>query len=102
VTVPYSPSVFVVRLSEQLAHLLPYLTLDFVTEVCTTLGKQSVATRLQSIQYMSPWIANLQHFSNPASPLHEPSGAKLRDAIRLLVDFTTNDPDVRVLSEVVA
>lgn len=89
------PRTFAVQLSEKLAAFAPQLTLDFISEVCGGMEKIPVGQRLHCLQYMSPWVKNLAFFPNPASPLYEHSGAKLRDSVRLLVDTTINDQDVR-------
>jgi neurofibromin 1 len=88
------PSTFVVHLSDRLAHFAPHLTLDFITEVSSRMEKATPAQRINCLQYLSPWIPNLVKYCDPASPLYEHSGARLRDAIRLLVDLTTSDHGV--------
>lgn len=76
-------------MSERLAQFAPRLTLDFVTEASSGMGKADEYQRINCLQYISPWIANLAKFCDPGSMLYEHSGAKLRDTIRLLVDITT-------------
>jgi hypothetical protein len=83
-----------VSVSERLAGALTYLTMDFVSEVCMNLSDLKVRERLESIQFLSPWIVNLQKFCDPTHALYEGSGARLRDTVRTLVDLTTNDSDV--------
>jgi hypothetical protein len=100
--IPEDPSTFVIRLSSRLAHFASHLTLDFITEVCSRMDKATAAQRINCLQYLSPWIPNLAKYCDPANPLYEHSGARLRDAIRLLVDLTTSDygvslaPDRRI------
>jgi hypothetical protein len=89
--IPDDPSTFVVNLSDRLAHFAPHLTLDFITEVSSRMEKATAAQRINCLQCLSPWIPNLAKYCDPASPLYEHSGARLRDAIRLLVDLTTSD-----------
>lgn len=92
------PINFVVSLSEKLADFAPQLTLDFIHEVSaamTGMDKSSVSHRINCLQYMSPWIRNLSHFSNAIHPLYERSGARLRDCIRTLSDLSLTFPEVR-------
>ena len=91
------PISFVSRLSERLAEFAPQLTLDFIHEVSaamTGMDKACVAQRITCLQYMSPWIQNLSHFANPTHSLYERSGARLRDCIRTLADFSLAFPEV--------
>lgn len=96
--IPEDPNVFVVQLSDRLADHAPQLTLDFITEVTSGMSKAAPALRIHCLQYMRPWIRNLAKFCNPTSRLYEHSGARLRDAIRLLVDLTIADHEVRLNS----
>ncbi|EIN11059.1 hypothetical protein PUNSTDRAFT_51619 [Punctularia strigosozonata HHB-11173 SS5] len=92
--IPGHPRTFSIQLSEKLAAFAPHLTLDFIHEVCAGMEKTKVAQKIHCLQYLSPWMKNLAFFPNPAHPLYEHSGAKLRDCVRLLVDLTTNDKDL--------
>ena len=87
---------FLISLSERIATLVPQLTLDFISEVSTTLDKASRSQRLHCLSYMSPWLKNLAKFIDPTSPTYDHSGAKTRDCIRLLIDLTIADPQVRI------
>jgi hypothetical protein len=109
--IPGDPSAFVINLSEKLAEFAPELTIDFISEVCIGMelvgekggtkpgdkvtSKMSTAQRINCLQYLSPWVKNLALFANPASPHYEHSGARLRDAVRVLSDLTIADPEVR-------
>jgi neurofibromin 1 len=89
--IPEDPGTFVVNLSNRLAQFAPHLTLDFITEVSSRMDKATPTQRLHCLQYLNPWIPNLVKYCDPASPLYEHSGARLRDTIRLLVELTTSD-----------
>lgn len=89
--IPGDISTFVVGLSDRLATFAPKLTLDFISVVSAGMDKASVAQRITSLQYMSPWVKNLQLFCNPTHSLYEHSGARLRDCIRSLIDLTISD-----------
>ncbi|KAJ7668141.1 hypothetical protein B0H17DRAFT_990194 [Mycena rosella] len=95
--VPGDPMSFIVSLSESLADFAPQLTLDFVSEISaamTGIDRTSISQRVSCIRYMSPWIKNLALFVNPTNPLYERSGARVRDAIRVLCDMSTSQPDL--------
>jgi hypothetical protein len=91
-----NPSAFVVQLSEHLAPYLPHMTMDFVTRWCQVFPTETTIARLYHLQYISPWIHNLAKYSSPTDPLYEPSGNRVREIVRRLVDLTTNDTDVRL------
>ena len=92
---PSSP--FLVSLSERIASLVPHLTLDFVSEVCSTLSKSDTTLKLHCLSYMSPWLKNLSIFAEPTNASFDHSGAKLRDCIRLLIELTIADAQVRFI-----
>ncbi|KAH9030143.1 hypothetical protein EDB85DRAFT_1456161 [Lactarius pseudohatsudake] len=94
---PSSP--FLVSLSDQIASLVPHLTLDFVSEVCNTLSKSDMTLKLHCLSYMSPWLKNLSAFTEPTNPSFDHSGAKLRDCIRLLIELTIADPQLLMTSQ---
>ncbi len=93
--IPAHPMSFVMLLSEKLASFAPHLSVDFLTEVSTSLTREKLAIpqKLSCLQYMSPWIKNLNKFSNPASELYD-STTKLRDCFKALVELTLREQDV--------
>lgn len=95
IVIPGRAGPFVTQLSEKLSSFAPQLTLDFIQEVTANMGKSSVAQRISCLQYMSPWIKNLPKFTDPTSRLYEQSGARLRDCVRVLIDLTMADQEVR-------
>ncbi|KAF8506037.1 hypothetical protein F5888DRAFT_1937943 [Russula emetica] len=94
---PSSP--FLVSLSDRIASLVPHLTLDFVSEVCSTLSKSDTTLKLHCLSYMSPWLKNLSIFAEPTNASFDHSGAKLRDCIRLLIELTIADPQLLMTSQ---
>ncbi|KAI0265102.1 hypothetical protein BC834DRAFT_880157 [Gloeopeniophorella convolvens] len=94
---PSSPSL--VSLSERIATLVPHLSLDFISEVCSTLSKSDPTLKLHCLAYMSPWLKNLAIFAEPTNPSFDHSGAKLRDCIRLLIELTIADPQLFMTSQ---
>ena len=53
--------------------------------------------KLHCLSYMSPWLKNLSVFAEPTNASFDHSGAKLRDCIRLLIELTIADSQVRFL-----
>ncbi|KAJ6540091.1 hypothetical protein B0H10DRAFT_2170598 [Mycena sp. CBHHK59/15] len=95
--VPGDPRTFIVSLSESLAAFAPQLTLDFLSEIAaamTGIDRAAISQRISCIQYMRPWIKNLALFVNPQAPCNERSGARVRDAIRVLCDMSTGQPEL--------
>ncbi|KAJ7458402.1 hypothetical protein B0H11DRAFT_187286 [Mycena galericulata] len=95
--VPGDAMTFIRRLSESLSDFAPQLTLDFVSEISaamTGIDRTAISQRISCVQYMSPWIKNMALFVNPTSPLYERSGARVRDAIRVLCDMSTSQPEL--------
>ncbi|CDO69579.1 hypothetical protein BN946_scf184759.g19 [Trametes cinnabarina] len=84
-----------ILLSDSLASHAPQLTMDFVSEMCSGMPKLAVALRAHSLQYLGPWMKNLAAFTEPCSPLYEPSGTRFRDCIRILVDMTTSETELQ-------
>jgi hypothetical protein len=92
--IPGDPASFVFQLSSELARYRPQLTLDFISEVASglsTMDKSTIARKSNCLRYMTPWLKNLELFTNPSSKLYERSGARLRDCIRVLADMPTVD-----------
>ncbi|KAJ6560168.1 hypothetical protein B0H19DRAFT_1376000 [Mycena capillaripes] len=100
--VPGDPMTFINRMSESLSEFVPQLTLDFISEISaamTGMEKSAISQRVSCVQYMSPWIKNLALFVNPTSPLYERSGARVRDAIRVLCDMSTSQPELSAATQ---
>ncbi|KAJ7302887.1 hypothetical protein DFH08DRAFT_70201 [Mycena albidolilacea] len=101
--VPGDPLSFIIRLSESLSEFVPQLTLDFVSEISaamTGMEKSAIWQRVGCVQYTSPWIKNLALFVNPTSPLYERSGARIRDAIRVLCDMSTSQTELTAATQI--
>lgn len=96
--VPKDAASFVVELSSSLARLAPHMTLDFISEVAAGLSGlefSAIAQKTNCPRYLSPWIQNLQVYTNPVHPLYERSGARLRDCIRVLAEMVVTEHEVR-------
>lgn len=89
------PGPFLVLVCEGLASHAPQLTMDFISEIAGNIAKMDIPMRANCLQYLGPWIKNLPLFTNPCSKLYESSGTRFRDCIRMLVDLTTAEIEVR-------
>ncbi|KIO22012.1 hypothetical protein M407DRAFT_28426 [Tulasnella calospora MUT 4182] len=86
--IPSNPAAFTVPFSERMAKATPHLTLDFLSEFFVGFDKSPPVQKAVCLQYANPWIQNLSGFQNPAVSYYESTGAKLRDAIRSMIDIT--------------
>ena len=89
------PGPFLVQVSDSLASFAPQLTMDFISEMASSITKLPITLRANALQYLGPWIKNLPLFTDPCSKLHEPSGTRFRDCIRMIIDLTTAEEEVR-------
>jgi hypothetical protein len=86
--IPCNPAAFMTPFSERMSKAVPQLTLDFLSEFFVGFDKSSAVQKSVCLQYINPWIQNLSGFQNPTVSYYEHSGAKLRDAIRSMIDIT--------------
>ncbi|KAJ7449155.1 hypothetical protein B0H11DRAFT_2332791 [Mycena galericulata] len=70
--------------------LVPTLFFLSISAAMTGIDRTAISQRISCVQYMSPWIKNMALFVNPTSPLYERSGARVRDAIRVLCDMSAS------------
>lgn len=94
VFIPGHPAQFVTQLSDKLAAFAPELTLDFINEVSAGLDKTTLAQRINCLQYIAPWIKNIEKFLDPGNKFYEHSGTKFRDCVRVLIDLSIADHEV--------
>lgn len=94
--VPANATAVSLPFSETLSRFAPQLTLDFLFEFCIAFDKLTIGQKTISMQCIAPWLRNLPMFLNPLNPLYEPSGSKLRDCLRFLIDLTVKDLEVSV------
>jgi hypothetical protein len=97
--IPANPAAFALHTSEKLANHAPHLTLDMITEFALGYHKSKPSQKMSCLYYLQPWIKNLAIFPNQSSTYFDHSGAKLRDAIRILIDLLIKDHDVGVIKE---
>jgi hypothetical protein len=94
--VPANPLALATQISERLAEHAPKVTLDFLTEFFVGYDKSDPPQKAACLHYLRPWIRNLSSFQNPTVAHYEPSGPKLRNAIRAMIEITINDKMVRI------
>ncbi|THH31919.1 hypothetical protein EUX98_g2275 [Antrodiella citrinella] len=94
VFIPGHPGQFVTQLSEKLALFAPELTLDFINEVSNGMDKTTMAQRINCLQYIAPWIKNIERFMDPGSKFFEQSGTRFRDCIRVLIELSVADHSI--------
>ncbi|RUS29150.1 hypothetical protein BC938DRAFT_480989 [Jimgerdemannia flammicorona] len=93
--IPANNTSFVIGISDKLASTEPSLTLEFLTEVFVGFNKSSTQLKHLCLEYMAPWLSNLSVFAkNQPDDKHQSLG-KTKEIIRLLIDLTVNQPEVR-------
>lgn len=97
--IPGNPAAFTVPFSERMAKAAPHLTLDFLSEFFVGFDKSPPVQKAVCLQYVNPWIQNLSGFQNPSVAYYESTGAKLRDAIRSMIDIMFTHTEVCSLSQ---
>jgi hypothetical protein len=85
----------------KLANSARHLTLEFLIECCIGLSKiQGKTLRICCLNYMKPWLTNLNEIYSPglefSKPSLDPPQQKLKEVLRLLIDLTVNDPEVSI------
>ena len=96
-TLPANSLAFVHNLSETLAKNAPYLTLEFLKEWTIGLGRADVAQKTACLQYVGPWISNLEAFASPSRDDAEESTKQVAEIIRSLISITGSERKVRGL-----
>lgn len=92
--VPSNVATTILPFNERLAKSIPQITLDLINDFAIAFDKSGVQQRVLCLQYLHPWIKNLQAFANPGSPLFDDTGSRLSHTVRLLVDMSMKFPDV--------
>ncbi|KIJ35291.1 hypothetical protein M422DRAFT_34700 [Sphaerobolus stellatus SS14] len=77
---------------DRLSQFAPQLTLDFILEWYNGFVNASNAQKLISIQYLRPWIRNLDRFADPATPGYNLE--KLQECIFIFVDISMQEGEV--------
>lgn len=87
-TLPANSLAFVFGLSRTLAKNAPYLTLEFLKEWTIGFGRADVAQKTACLQYVGPWISNLEAFASPSRDDAEESCKQVAEIIRSLIAIT--------------
>jgi neurofibromin 1 len=87
-TLPANSLAFVFGLSQTLARNAPYLTLEFLKEWTIGFGRADVAQKTACLQYVGPWISNLEAFASPSRDDAEESCKQVAEIIRSLIAIT--------------
>jgi hypothetical protein len=93
-TLPANSLAFVHNLSETLAKNAPYLTLEFLKEWTIGFGRADVAQKTACLQYVGPWISNLEAFASPSRDDAEESTKQVAEIIRSLISITGTERKV--------
>jgi neurofibromin 1 len=93
-TLPANSSVFIHDLSQTLAQNAPYLTLEFLKEWTIGFGRADIAQKTACLQYVSPWISNLETFASPSRDDAEQSIKQVAEIIRSLISITSTERKV--------
>jgi neurofibromin 1 len=93
-TLPANSLAFVHNLSETLAKNAPYLTLEFLKEWTIGFGRADVAQKTACLQYVGPWISNLEPFASPSRDDAEESTKQVAEIIRSLISITGTERKV--------
>ncbi|KAH7098759.1 hypothetical protein BKA62DRAFT_711739 [Auriculariales sp. MPI-PUGE-AT-0066] len=97
--IPSNTAASAIPFCEALAKFSPNLTLDYIYEFCANFDKLSAGQKAISLQFVTPWIKNLNIFLNPSSTLFDAGKGKLRECLRNLIDITIKDPETYPLAQ---
>ena len=101
IAVPYNSDHFVVRVSEELAHTHPDLTLEFLQQAIEAISNGDKTSRFVVLDYIKPWLSNLESISQAKD--NSDVQNKINDILNLLVVLSireSNDIGPSILSKV--
>lgn len=93
--IPSNPFAIANDFSKRLATYFPDLTLEFLQEFSTSLGKYELEQRPTAVQHVAAWVRNLSLFCNPVSAHFDSTGVKLRETLRMLLEMTVKHEEAR-------
>ncbi|KAF2077194.1 hypothetical protein CYY_001515 [Polysphondylium violaceum] len=104
--IPKNSTQFVIRVSEKLAKTEKALTLEFLSECLYGIKKASAVAKYLVLDYISPWIPNLEIFCHKSSTdIHSSSEEKYQKTISVinsLIDLSITETSMKasILSKV--
>lgn len=98
--IPANNQTFVVLISERLAATEEHLTLEFILECFYGFMKANKELKHYCLEYMAPWLPNIAHYCRPgleySSSTNDPQHQKLREILRLLIEITVKETEVKI------
>jgi hypothetical protein len=92
--IPSNSSAFVRAISKKLAETGSHLTLEFLGECIVGLGKSSKPLKSFCLEYMAPWLTNLDRFIHAGTDNAKDNIAKVREIIQKLIEFTVKESEI--------
>ena len=95
--IPGNSLAFNQELSRSLATAASHLTLEFLKEWTIGFSKAEITQKIASLQYVQPWLANLDTFSRPSRETGIESIKQIEEIVRSLAAITVAERRVRWL-----
>ncbi|RKP27599.1 hypothetical protein SYNPS1DRAFT_26753, partial [Syncephalis pseudoplumigaleata] len=92
--IPANSGSFVRSISEKLASTEPHLTLEFLTECFVGLNKSSKPLKSFCLEYMTPWLANLDRFIHVGSDDGQQGLNKVKELLHQLIELTVKETEM--------
>ncbi|KAI8050945.1 hypothetical protein BDF22DRAFT_745143 [Syncephalis plumigaleata] len=92
--IPANSVSFVRAISEKLASTAPQLTLEFLTECFVGLNKSSKPLKSFCLEYMTPWLANLDRFIHAGNDDGQQNLAKVKELLHQLIELTVKETEM--------
>lgn len=87
-SLPSNSVAFACKISKALATAVPQITLDFLREWCFCFNRIDPASRSASLQYVAPWLVNLDLYSKPAANQDIGHIQQTCEIVRTLISLT--------------
>ncbi|KAI9597754.1 hypothetical protein BDF19DRAFT_434347 [Syncephalis fuscata] len=94
--IPANSGSFVKAISEKLASTEPHLTLEFLSECFVGLNKSSKPLKSFCLEYMTPWLANLDRFIHVGNDDSQRGLTKVNELLHQLIDLTVKKRKCRM------
>jgi neurofibromin 1 len=92
--IPANSVSFVRAISEKLASTAPQLTLEFLTECFVGLNKSSKPLKSFCLEYMTPWLVNLDRFIHAGNDDGQQNLAKVKELLHQLIELTVKETEM--------